>query len=318
MKQGTEILVVDDEDNICFVLDKLLTDEGYTVTTASSGEEAFELYREHSYPLLMVDIRLPGMSGLELLERIKEINLDAQVVVMTSHAQFDYAAKALSSGAYELLLKPFDNLELVTASIARAVEKIEIIEGNKALIEQLKHDKSKLEDINKVLMDLSVRDGLTGLFNHRHINEYLKTELARARRYEKTFSVLFLDIDKFKRYNDLYGHTQGNRLLREFSLVIKGCMRESDLAARYGGEEFLLLLPETPKAAAEALAESVLHQIEKHIFPGPDVTITVSIGVATYPNDGIDPLGLIKAADAAMYQAKSAGGNKVVVASATE
>ncbi len=150
MKQGTEILVVDDEENICFVLDKLLTDEGHAVTTTSTGEEAIELYRKHSYPLLMVDIRLPGMSGLELLEKIKVIDPDTQVVVITSHAQFDYAAKALSSGAYEFLLKPFDNLELVTTTIARAVEKIVIIEGNKALIEKLKHDASELENINKM------------------------------------------------------------------------------------------------------------------------------------------------------------------------
>lgn len=313
-----DILVVDDEENIRFVLDKLLAGEGYKVTTASTGEEAFELYSEHRYPLLMVDIRLPGMSGLELLEKIKEINPDTQVVVITSHAQFDYAAKALSSGAYELLLKPFDNLELVTATLARAVEKIEIIEGNKALVEQLKHDKSKLEEINKVLLDLSIRDGLTGLFNHRHINEYLKTELARARRHEKSFSVLFLDIDNFKRYNDQYGHIQGNTLLREMSLVLKSCMRDSDLAARYGGEEFVMVLPETPKQSAEKLAGCVLNQIARHSFSGPKVTTTVSIGVATYPSDAIDSTDIIKAADEAMYQAKSAGGNSVVLANAAK
>jgi len=316
MRQGSEILVVDDEANICFILDQLLTDEGHAVTTASSGEAAFELYQEHHYPLLIIDIRLPGMSGLELLAKIKQINPDAQVVVMTSHASFDYAAEALRSGAYEFLLKPFDNLELVTATIARATEKIEIIEGNKALVEKLKHDASELEDINKVLMDLSIRDGLTGLFNHRYVNAYLQTELARARRHEKIFSVLFLDIDKFKRYNDSYGHTQGDALLREFSLVIKGCMRDSDLAARYGGEEFLLVLPETSKPAAEKLAEFVRHSVEQHKFSGADATTTVSIGVSTYPHDAIDSLGIIKAADEAMYLVKSAGGNKVALASA--
>ncbi len=318
MKQGSEILVVDDEVNICFVLDQLLTDETHTVTTASNGEDAFELYREHNYPLLIVDIRLPGMSGLELMAKIREINPDTQVVVMTSHAQFDYAAEALRSGAYEFLLKPFDNLELVTATITRATEKIEIIEGNKALIEKLKHEKSDLENINNLLMDLSMRDVLTGLFNRRYINEYLKAELARANRHEKIFSVLFLDIDKFKLYNDKYGHVQGDTLLREFSLVLKACMRESDLAARYGGEEFLLVLPETPKAGADELAELIRHQVEQHKSSGLDVTTTVSIGVASYPDDGIDPLDIIKAADGAMYEVKSAGGNKVAVASATK
>ena len=233
---------------------------------------------------------------------------------MTGHAQFDYAAKALSSGAYEFLLKPFDNLDLVSATIVRAVEKIKIIDGNKALIEQLRQDKAKLENINKTLLDLSVRDGLTGLLNHRHINECLKTELARARRHEKTFSVLFLDIDNFKRYNDQYGHEQGNTLLREFSLILKKCMRDSDLAARYGGEEFVMVLPETPKASAKKMAESVLHQLEQHKFSGPDVMTTASIGVSTYPDDGIDPIDIIKAADEAMYQAKSAGGHKVALA----
>ncbi len=129
--------------------------------------------------------------------------------------------------------------------------------------------------------------------------------------------MLFLDIDSFKRYNDKYGHAQGDALLREFSIVLKRCMRNSDLAARYGGEEFLLVLPETSKAAAEKLAKFVLQAIEKHKFTGADATITVSIGIATYPDNGIDPLDIIKAADKAMYQVKSAGGNKVAVASET-
>lgn len=316
MNQGTDILVVDDEENICFILDKLLTDEGYTVTTAPNGEDAFELFLEHNYPLLIIDIRLPGISGLELLTKIREINPDTQAVVITSHASFDYAAEAIRIGAYEFLLKPFDNLELVIVTVARAVEKIKLIEANKALIEKLKHDMSELEEVNKTLKDLSIRDGLTGLFNHRYIKEYLKTELARAKRHEKPFSVLFLDIDKFKSYNDNYGHTQGDQLLREFSIVLKNCMRSSDLAARYGGEEFLLVLPETSKGDAEELAESVLQSVAQHKFLDSGIAITVSIGIATYPNDAIDSLAVIKAADEAMYRAKFSGGNKVAVATA--
>ncbi len=135
---------------------------------------------------------------------------------------------------------------------------------------------------------------------------------ARSRRNEKLFSLLFIDIDGFKRYNEKYGHPQGNELLREFSRILKICMRDADLAARYGGEEFVLILPETPKSDAKEFAERLRHLVEKHNFAGPSFTITVSIGVVTYLEDAMDPSDMITVADQAMYRAKNSGGNMVI------
>lgn len=316
MKNDLEILVVDDEENVCFVLDQLLSAEGYKVTSAQTGERAMERYSAVHYPLVIVDIRLPGMSGLQLLEQIKQVNPDAQVIVITGHAQFDYAAKALSAGAYELLLKPFDNLDLVTATVARAVEKIGVIEENKELVRRLDEEKAKLTEINQSLAELSIRDGLTGLFNYRHIQACLDTEVARARRHGKSFSVLFIDIDNFKRYNDEYGHADGDLLLRDFAELLSKNMRESDLAARYGGEEFLVLLPETHKGAARTMADEILGKLTQHSLGGRGVNTGASIGIACYPDDGDESAKIVRAADGAMYQAKAAGGNRVVVAGA--
>jgi diguanylate cyclase (GGDEF)-like protein len=164
---------------------------------------------------------------------------------------------------------------------------------------------------------LASTDGLTELYNHRTFQERLAQEIARAERYSRPLSILMIDVDCFKVYNDTYGHPQGDKVLQELARLLKEMSRSSDIVARYGGEEFALILPETDRVSAQTIAERLREHVEGHVFPGeerlPGSTLTISIGVATHVPAG-NKETLLQAADAALYVAKTEGRNRVCVA----
>jgi len=163
---------------------------------------------------------------------------------------------------------------------------------------------------------LAITDGLTGLYNHRHFQYRLNEELARAQRYKHTVSLMFIDVDYFKEYNDINGHMKGNNVLRTIGYLIRANQRQSDFAARWGGEEFAVIMPETAKEQALNLAERLRVKVEKTPFENeekqPLGKITISLGVASFPADGLTSDELCLAADKALYKAKSAGRNCAV------
>ena len=173
-----------------------------------------------------------------------------------------------------------------------------------------------LREKNEELHRLSITDALTALHNRNHMMETLAMEVARALRYDHVFSILMIDIDDFKKYNDTHGHLAGDEVLRELGAFLKSSLRTEDYAARYGGEEFLILLPETASDGAWQLADRLRQRLEERQLgatadlPG----ITVSVGVAAFPENGSDPEELISKADAAMYAAKQGGRNQVIMA----
>ena len=163
--------------------------------------------------------------------------------------------------------------------------------------------------------ELSSQDDLTLLFNRRHLFDQLEKEVQRAKRYGRLFSLVMLDIDDFKRYNDTYGHLQGDEVLKEIARLIRMNIRRADVAARYGGEEFVVLLPEIPKSGAIVVAEKIRTAIEKHPFPGretqPGGRFTITLGVASFPQDAEEGHKLLDLADRALYVGKAQGGNRV-------
>jgi diguanylate cyclase (GGDEF)-like protein len=184
------------------------------------------------------------------------------------------------------------------------------------MVVRLREARDALAARNKELQELSITDGLTGLHNHKHLIETLEAEVARARRLQHQFSILMIDLDHFKRYNDTYGHLAGDQALARASALLKESIRAIDYAARYGGEEFLLLLHEVALDDAMRVAERVRQRIAREKFgEGQPVSVTVSIGVAEFPGHGETALMLIAAADAALYEAKRSGRNRVVQAS---
>jgi len=310
-----KVLVVDDDMSIRSVVGEILSDEGYEVTLAASGEEALETFRKGGYGVVLTDIRMGGMNGVELLKAIKQIDPLAHVIIMTSYASIESAIAVLKAGAYDYLMKPFEDLELVISAAKRAMQSVDLIAEKESLLQKLKQNNTELERANEQLQEIAVRDGLTGLFNHRYFQEILTKEVARATRHDHGLSLLFLDVDDFKRYNDTHGHQLGDTLLKQLSHIIMGAMREVDVVARYGGEEFVIVLPETDKQVALKVAEKLRKLVEDHPFKGegsqPGGKVTISLGVSTWGDDGETAAMMIQKADQALYVAKGAGKNCV-------
>lgn len=169
--------------------------------------------------------------------------------------------------------------------------------------------------LHQKMEELTIVDELTGIYNYRHFVQKLEDELKRARRYSQIMSLIMIDIDWFKRYNDSYGHLFGNSILRGLVQVIKKCVRDVDVFARYGGEEFVIILPQTDKYDATNIGERIRSQVESNQFEGEEqglkVNLTVSLGIASYPENGMTSEELIQKVDQAMYLAKGRGKNLV-------
>ncbi len=163
--------------------------------------------------------------------------------------------------------------------------------------------------------ELSITDGLTGAFNYRYLRSALDREVARARRFREEFSIIMLDVDHLKEYNDVHGHLQGSEVLRRLAQVVMGELRAADILAKYGGDEFVVILPQTPRAGASTLAERIRAAVEAHAFPGEGegMKITTSIGISQFPEDGETTREILEAADNQLYSAKRTGRNKVVM-----
>jgi len=175
----------------------------------------------------------------------------------------------------------------------------------------------KLRDANDALSTLAITDGLTGLYNFRYFHQKLETEILRSRRLRNPLSLVMIDVDTFKLYNDRNGHPAGDVILQELAAIIRRRIRATDIACRYGGEEFVVLLLDTGKDFAAAVAEQLRYRVEEYDFPDrerqPSGRLTISLGIATFPDDAKEAAILLKASDDALYQAKEHGRNRVEV-----
>lgn len=291
------ILIVDDEPSIVETMGDFLALAGYQTSVAATAEEALTVLAAHSIDVVITDIMLPGMDGLALTDRIKS-NWDADVIVMTGYSQQYSYEEAVNKGASDFVFKPvrFEELHLRLKRVLR----------ERALNQER-------VQMMQALKKLSITDALTGLYNARHFYEQIKTEMDRFNRYGHELSLLLLDIDRFKVYNDTYGHLEGDKILAGIAQVIRSCLRKLDTAYRYGGEEFVVVLPETSGEEAHTVAERIRSAVADEPFPAPghpSVCITVSIGVTQYLRE--EPVSrFVQRADAAMYQSKQAGRNQV-------
>lgn len=319
VEKSTEIqvLVIDDDASILGIVSEVLEDDGYTVSTAGSGEEALELLRDNQYALVFSDIRLPGINGVEVLDHITQTCPRTNVIMITSHASLDTSIDAIKHGAYDYLLKPFEDLSLISNAAKRAIESFKLDLERSQMIRSLKLSNKELARLNGVLHGLAVRDGLTELFNHRYINELLDKHIEKSTLEGADLSLIFIDVDKFKGFNDENGHHNGDILLRELSALMRENVRNKDVVARWGGEEFVIVSPTTDEKTAAILADSLRQSIASHRFMVdvlvPESQITISAGVASLRKFGTKS-ALIEAADAALYSAKNNGRNQVRIA----
>jgi diguanylate cyclase (GGDEF)-like protein len=450
---GEKILLADDDNSLRETLQEFLAEQGYAVTAAADGNEAMAAVQEQEFALALLDLMLPGYSGLDLLFLLKAHTPDTEVILFTGHAGLDSAVQALRLGAYDYLVKADLRLADLKTLVARALERRHLALENRELVaniskaqaelvnrrareltqvrqiaetlagpltwdqlvrglvnliweslplellglqlqgpeaelplsafrrrpevpeatdrtfqdllqgqlapdpttppagtplptmlwerlqvgnvtlaagagrhEPLTPEESELFRIfilqgeagikNLVLFDrvksMAIRDALTGLYNYGYFKEALHYEVEKSRRYKTPLSLLFLDIDDFKRINDTLGHLKGDKIMRQVATILKQGIRQADLLCRYGGDEFVMLLSQTPPDQAIVLAERLRQYIVQSSMNRLEqrLQVTVSIGVAGL-GPGMSTEDLIKEADAAHYRAKQAGKNRV-------
>ena len=311
---GLRALVVDDEPVIRQLLEVVLGDFGFAVSTVPDLRSARERTALENFDLLMIDKNLPDGSGLELCQSLREAKTDCKFVVMSGYANLTSAVEAFQLSVADYFVKPLD-LNDLQARLSRVIELLTLSRQNRKLINELTSKNSELES-------MAVRDPLTRLFNHGHLHEVLLQEIARSQRYGHAFALALLDIDGFRRLNEKHGHAVGDRILREVSTLMRESTRRSDvnfrvaeqlLAARYGGDVFAVILPETDRASAAIKLESLREAVrEKNFELGESSTLTTSVGYACFPDDAADREGLLDAASRALHACKRAGGDQLV------
>ena len=297
------VLVVEDDPLTREYLATLLTMNGMQVTLAEDGHQAAAMVNSDSLDLVLLDVMMPGLDGLDCCRLIKTGSGDRYlpVVLLTALADIDSRVAGLRIGADDYVCKPFDEREL----LARLHNLLRL----KRMHDEIVESKARLTAI-------SIQDELTELYNYRYLQTRLSEEFKRAERYREALTCIMIDVDHFKRVNDLYGHDAGDQALREFAVRLRRAVREVDVVARYGGEEFLLVLPSTNFSGALSVAERVWRSIggENFVLGQVSVRITASIGVAIYPSHDIKSRDeLLKAADVALYQAKNEGRDRICV-----
>jgi diguanylate cyclase (GGDEF)-like protein len=305
--ERSKIFVVDDSRTQLEWLVKVLERDGFDVRTATDGKDAIRKVRGDPPDLVLLDMILPDMDGLEVL-RILKARPDDQfipVIILSVKSDLDSKVAGLRIGADDFLAKPFAEAEI----LARCAAMLRI----KSLQDQLRETQRKLRE-------QAITDELTGLMNRRAFDERLLEEFRRAQRYADPVSLIMVDLDHFKQVNDRFGHPFGDVVLRGAAEQIRHSTRDPDICARYGGEEFGVILPKTHLSGALAVAERIWKELgaKTHMVPqgtpGPEkaIQVTASIGLAFYPSKDITtPELLLRYADEALYQAKKAGRNTI-------
>jgi len=285
------LLLVDDQPINIQVMHRAFAQE-CQVFMATSGAQALQLCQDQVPDLVLLDIEMPEMDGFEVCRRLKasELTRNIPVIFVTAHTDPTQETQGLELGAVDFISKP------VNPSVLRARVRTHLM----------------LKFQSDMLRDLVYLDGLTTLHNRRYFDQQLDLEWARSVRHETVLSLILLDVDYFKRYNDHYGHQAGDDCLREIASLLKTSFkRGTDIVARYGGEEFVCLLPDTRHADAMRLADEIAKRVRERALPhaASDVAaaVTVSLGVASGTGLQGDAKDLLALADQQLYLAKSGG-----------
>ncbi len=305
------VLVADDDPGSRLVVQAVIEGLGHECVLAEDGHRAWLRFQECRPDVFISDWHMPGIDGLELCRRVRADEKPGYtyVILATSMGDRQDVRRGLEAGADDYLVKPVEPFDLETRLVvARRVTELHT---------ELGQSQARLEGLNTELARLACTDPLTQLRNRLSLGQDLDVVHARATRYGARYCLAVTDVDHFKAYNDTYGHQAGDEALRMVADTLVATLREADSVYRYGGEEFLVMLPEQDLAAGTIAGERARLAVEERRMPhragGAEGVVTVSAGVAAWqPGDQTCPEDVLKAADSALYQAKSAGRNRVV------
>ncbi len=321
-------LIVEDDRVSAILLRRRLEQFGHEVVLVENGMDAWQKLRSERFELVMTDWLMPDMGGLELTRRIRgEGDSATYIVLLSARERGEDRGEALAAGADDFLTRPFDREELFARlSVAgrllatqREFDRLseELARTSAELARILELDEKNIDEIRATCRDLelahvqlqarSITDSLTGLKNHREFEERLEDEILRASRYHLPLSLIMLDVDHFKRFNDEFGHPAGDQVLQTLARLLERHARETDILARYGGEEFAVILANTDREQASAAAERFRLAVAHEAWPNK--AITVSMGISTLrilPQSRAD---LTTEADMALYSCKRRGRN---------
>ena len=291
------ILIVDDEKMNVDILGGILSPM-YNLLISRNGSRALEIAKANTPDLILLDVLMPDMTGFEVIEKLKESDETSMipVIFITGLTSADDEEKGFFLGAVDYITKPF----------------------NRAIVKARVNTHIKIVDQMRTIERIGLIDPLTKISNRRGFEDRLNIEWGRAKREASPISILIVDIDKFKTYNDTYGHQQGDAALKSLAETMTETLKRSvDFCARWGGEEFVILLPGTDKAGAAVVAEEVRENVEAMIIETEDggkTKITVSIGVNSLIPEALNTVkDFIEKADQALYKAKESGRNRHVV-----
>jgi len=299
-RADTPILIVDDNPVVIKLLEAMLTRAGYQVTRAENGHQALDVLETSLPDLILLDIDMPGISGLEVCRIIKKNcrTADIPIIFITASGDKHDIVAGFAAGAQDYVIKPSTKEEL----LARVRTHLSLCAAQKAL----KTSRARYRE-------LSFLDDLTGLHNTRYLYQNLQAILDQHP--DRPLTVLFMDIDRFKLVVDTHGHLNGSRAIAELAAVCKRLLPPDSYGVSYGGDEFVFVLADHDRTTGLLLAEKIRTAIADHRFlvpQGLNVRITVSCGLATAPDDARHLVDLLGNADHALFESKRRGKNMVV------
>ena len=326
------ILIVDDHEDNRTMLETVLRKAGFTgLSSADSAGQALTILGVHESKVseeidaILMDINMPDVDGIQATREIKsdERLQDVPIIMVTGHADDKTLQAAFEAGAMDFIAKPVNSIQLI-ARLKSALRLREEMKLRKMREDDLREFSLQLAMTNAALQRISQVDSLTGLANRRHLDSFLELEMRRSTRTGNPLSLMMIDVDHFKAYNDAAGHGSGDECLRKVAAALRGELhRPTDLAARYGGEEFVVVLVDTDLEGSKKVAESLRAAAESLGIPHPASStsncVTISVGVASVqPATRGSIEELMRAADSMLYAAKRAGRNRVAASALRE
>ena len=319
-----KILIVDDSDDDRALFKLILNNKGYQITDFGSAHELFgylgitDPINCNETDLILMDIMMPEINGIDACKTIKKIEkfADLPIIMVTGKSDLEFLEQAFEAGAIDYINKPMNKTELLVRVRSALNLKYEM-DCRKAKEKELLALTRQLQAVNEMLENLSLTDPLTGIANRRSFDRYFQQEWKRALREVTPLSIIMIDIDFFKKYNDFYGHQPGDECLKKVAQTLNNKLnRPADFIARYGGEEFIVLLPSTHKQGAAFMAETLREGIDELNIPHHSSShekVTISLGViTTILNKDLTPKQFIDMCDEALYKAKEEGRNRFV------